>query len=51
MEFIEYCSESKTEQLSGYRMVVSVSVVDPRDCVAAWELWLTVTAQHPERRL
>ena len=30
--------------LYGYRMVVSVSVVSPPDCLADWELWLS--AQH-----
>lgn len=31
----------KTEWLCGFRMVFSVSVVYPCDCVANWELWLT----------
>ena len=30
----------KTERLSGYRMVVSISVVYPQGRVPAWELWL-----------
>jgi len=30
-------------------MVLSVSVVDPCDRMAAWYLWLAVTAQHHER--
>ena len=30
-------------------MLISLSIVYPHDCVADWELWLTVAAQHPER--
>lgn len=30
----------------GYRMVVNVSIVDLRDPVADWELWLRAAAQH-----
>lgn len=31
------------------RMILSVLIVYPHDCVADWELWHTVAAQHPER--
>lgn len=30
-------------------MALSVLVVHPCDCVAHWDLWLAVTAQHLER--
>ena len=39
----------KTARLCDYRMVVRTSVVNPRDHEAAWELWLTATAQHHGR--
>ena len=32
-------------------MVVSASVVYPRDHIADWELWLAATGQHQEREL
>jgi len=34
--YTEYCAECE-ECLSGYRMVVNVSIVYPVDCVADWE--------------
>lgn len=30
---------------------ISAQIADPRDCVADWELWLAVTAQHHNRVL
>lgn len=41
----------KTEWLSGYQMVISVSVVYPHELVADWELQLAAAAQHHERVL
>lgn len=39
----------KTKWLHGYKMVLSLSFVYPHDLMADWELWLTATAQHPEK--
>lgn len=48
MCFIEQCTESDPEWLSGYRMAVSVLVFKCRGCVAGRELRVTGAAQHHE---
>lgn len=43
-------TESETEVLSGYRVVLSVLVAYPGDDVADQELWLTAAVQHAASR-
>ena len=46
---MEYCTESeKLEWLYRYRMILSILVVYPPDCMADWELWLPLPSTTGE---
>ena len=45
------CNLLNTVLVEKNRIVVSLSVVYPRDHVADWELWLAASAQHHKRVL
>lgn len=44
-----YTEREKQKWLYGCRMVISVSVVYPRDGPADWELWLAAVAEQHNR--
>ena len=42
------CSAKTDEGLSGYRLVLSASVVCAHDHVGDWELWFTAPSRYTE---
>lgn len=49
MKFIAYCTEHERQWLSGYRIVISILVAHPWDCMAYWELWLNASTRLHKR--